>query len=162
MCDVTQLSVRNLLTLSADISEELRRRFILRSSNHPSGDYGEWLFKEAFKWSLEGNSKAGYDARDSNNQRIQIKCRRITQRNRSRLLSVVRNLNNDPFDILAAVLLDERFDVQKAALIPIDVVRKKATFSNHVNGHRFFLRDAIWALPDVKNVTNELRSVTPA
>lgn len=111
---------------------------------------------------LESRKQLRYDARNSTNQRIQIKCRRVTGRNRSRLLSVVRNLNNDPFDILAAVLLNEKFDVQKAALIPIDVVRKNATFSNHVNGHRFFLRDAIWAIPGVEDVTDKLKSVTPA
>lgn len=160
MCDVTQLSVPDLLKLSGKILEELRRRRILRSSNNPSGDYGEWLFAKAFNWTLEGNSSAGYDARDADNRRIQIKCRRITQRNGSRLLSAIRNLNNDPFDILAAVLLNEQFQVQRAAFIPIHVVKDRARPSTHVNGHRFHLRDVIWTLPDVDDVTEELRAVT--
>jgi hypothetical protein len=160
MCNLTQLSVQDLLGLSGKISDELRHREILRSSNNPTGDYGEWLFSKAFGWTLEGNSNAGYDARDANNQRIQIKCRRVTQRNRSRLLSAIRNLNNDPFDVLAAVLLNEQFQVQRAAFIPIHVVKDRARPSAHVNGHKFHLHDVIWTLPGVDDVTEKLRAVT--
>jgi len=159
MCDVTQLSVSDLLNLNGKVSEELRRRLILRSSNNPTGDYGEWLFAKAFKWRLEGNSNSGYDARDRENRRIQIKCRRLTARNPSRLLSAIRNLDKDPFDILAAVLLNEQFQVQRAALIPIHVVRENVTRSDHVNAHRFHLRDKIWNFLGVDDVTEELRSV---
>jgi hypothetical protein len=160
MLDLTQLSVPDLLKLSSQISEELRRRLIVRSSNNPSGDYAEWLFAKAFSWTLEGNAQAGYDARDSSGQRIQIKCRRLTGRNPSRMLSAIRNLDKDPFDVLAAVLLNEQFDVQRAALIPVHIVRDKATHSAHVNARRFFLLDAIWALPGVSDVTDKLKSVT--
>lgn len=57
MLDLTQLSVPDLLKLSSQISEELRRRLIVRSSNNPSGDYAEWLFAKAFSWTLEATRK---------------------------------------------------------------------------------------------------------
>lgn len=154
-----QLTVGELLRLHASVLDELRQREVVRSSNGPSGDYSELLFARAFGWTLEGNSSSGHDAIDQNGTRFQIKCRRVTARNPSRQLSALRNLPNRPFDVLAAVLLDENFAVSRAALIPIQVVIDKATFTKHVNAHRFILRDSVWSIQDVKDVTEELKRV---
>jgi hypothetical protein len=151
------LSVSELLKLHAGVLDELRLREIIRSSNGPSGDYAEILFSRSFGWNLENNSSAGYDAVDERGTRFQIKCRRVTAKNPSRQMSALRNLLNDPFDILAAVLLDEGFSVSRAALIPIAVVIEKSNFTKHVNAHRFILRDSVWTLPGVIDVTDELK-----
>lgn len=81
----------------------------------------------------------------------------MTPRNPSRQLSAFRNLLNGPFDVLAAVLLDENFAVSRAALIPIQVVIEKSTFKKHVNAHRFILRESVWSIRDVKDVTEDLK-----
>jgi hypothetical protein len=157
--DMTPLSISDLLRSHVEILEELRRRDVVRSGNSPSGDYAELLFSRAFDWTLEANSAAGYDARDAAGKRIQIKCRRVTARNPSRQLSALRGMGNRPFDLLAAVLLDQNFEVLKAALIPFDVVLERSAFTKHVNAHRFVLRDAIWQVPGVEDVTDRLRAV---
>jgi hypothetical protein len=151
-----QLTVNELLRLNAGLLAELRRRDVVRSSNNPSGDYAEWLFSRAFGWTLESNSSSGHDAVDQNGTRYQIKCRRISAQNPSRQMSALRNLLNRPFDVLAALLLDENFAVSHAALIPIDIVVEKSTFTQHVNAHRFILRDSVWSIPGVIDVTDRL------
>jgi hypothetical protein len=158
MDDLSPLTVPDLLRLHASILDELRKREILRSANGPSGDYGELLFCKAFGWHLEGKSSSGHDATDDRRVRYQIKCRRITPQNKSRQLSFIRNLPSKPFDMLAGVLLDQDFRVLRAALVPFDVVHAKATFTPHVNAWRLILRDTIWAMPGVCDVTDELRA----
>lgn len=151
-------STADILQLYSDALEELRKREVLRSANNPSGDYGELLFSRAFGWQLQNNSSSGHDAADGNGIRYQIKCRRITPRNSSRQLSAIRNLPGNPFDILAGVLLDEHFKVLRAALIPIAVVQEKATYVKHVNAWRMILRDSVWEIPGVQDVTSDLRA----
>lgn len=162
MTQLSELAVLDLLRLQAEVLDELRSRNIVRSSNAPAGDYAELLFSRAFGWTLEGKSSAGHDATDANGVRYQIKCRRLTKHNPSRQLSGIRNLGDRPFDVLAAVLLGADFRVSRAALVPIEVVQDQSSFISHVNAHRFWLRDAVWRLPDVVDVTAQLRSAEDA
>jgi len=156
---LAELGVPDLLRLHGDVLDELRRREVLRSSNGPSGDYGELLFCRAFGWALSDNSTAGYDATDTAGVRYQIKCRRLTAHNQSRQLSFIRKLPERPFDVLAGVLLDSDFRVFKAALIPVSVVQERAAYVAHVNAWRLLLRDLIWNVPDVQDVTETLKAV---
>jgi hypothetical protein len=151
--------VADLLQLHTKVQDELRCRKVLRSANGPTGDYGELLFSRAFGWKLESNSSSGHDAVDQNGLRYQIKCRRITKENSSPQLSDIRKLNDHPFDYLAGVILDKDFRVTRAALVPFDVVSEKAIFVAHVNAWRLMLRDAVWHIPGVQDVTNQLRTV---
>lgn len=158
MLDLKPLTVPELLRLHAVVLDELRHREILRSSNGPAGDYAEVLFSRGFGWTLQNNSSSGFDAIDGDGLRYQIKCRRLTPQNGSRQLSAIRKLAERPFDVLAAVLLDESFRVKRGALIPIDIVLQEAKFTQHTNSSRFLLRDAIWTLPGVRDVTAELKA----
>lgn len=160
--DWNTYSTADILRLYSASLEELRRREVLRSANNPSGDYGELLFSRAFGWQLQNNSSAGHDATDATGIRFQIKCRRITPRNPSRQLSFIRNLPSNPFDILAGVLLDQNFKVLRAALIPFAIVQEKSTYVKHVNAWRIILRDSVWDIPGVQDVTTELRSIEEA
>jgi hypothetical protein len=155
--ELDTLSVSELLRLHAGILEQLRLRDIVRSANNPSGDFAETLFSRAFGWKLESNSSSGYDAIDASNTRYQIKCRRMTAKNTSRQMSALRNLKNSPFDILAVVLFDEHFGIIRGALIPIAIVIENSKFTEHVNAHRFMLRDSIWSIEGVVDVTKVLR-----
>jgi hypothetical protein len=158
MIDCSSLSVAELLRLQSDIISNLRARKVLRSSNSPSGDYAELLFARAFGWKLQNNSSSGFDALDDFGCHYQIKCRRMTPENPSRQLSFIRNLPKRPFDRLAAVLLDASFRVYRAAIIPIEIVQEHATFVAHVNAWRFLLRDTVWQIDGVAEVTAELKA----
>ncbi|WP_205589621.1 hypothetical protein [Chachezhania antarctica] len=150
-------TVSRLLLLHSAVLEELRARGVVRSANNPTGDLAEYLFCLAFGWDQQGNSARAFDAIDGEGCRVQIKGRRIHRRNQSRQLSAIRDL--DGFDILAAVLFDDDFRVIRAALVPADVVRAHSSYVEHSNSYRFLLRDQIWELSGVKDVTGTLQSV---
>lgn len=123
--------------LQAAIMEELRSREVLRSANNPTGDLAEYLFCAAFGWKQAANSEKGFDATDTNGIRYQIKGRRILRRNPSRQLSAIRDLTG--FDVLAAVLFDDNYNITRAALIPAAMVKEKAVYVGHTNSHKFIL-----------------------
>lgn len=158
MADLKEKSVTELLAMHVAAMEELRSRGVLRSANNPTGDLAEFLFCKAFDWSQENNSAKAFDAMDQDGTRYQIKGRRVHRRNRSRQLSAIRSL--DGFDILAAVLFNDDYEIMRAALVPSSVVREHAKYIEHTNSQRFLLRDHILALDGVRDVTEELRGVT--
>jgi hypothetical protein len=161
MTDLADHTPRDLLRLHAGISDELRRRGLVRSANNPVGDFAEYLFCRAFGWQQAGSSEKGYDARDAVGLRYQIKARRLHQHNSSRQLSALRRMADRPFDILAAVLFTADFDVSRAAMIPISVVLARTTNSAHTNSDRFILGDDVWQVDGVTDVTTPLRMAIP-
>ena len=151
-------TVQDLLQLHGRIIDELRARDVVRTGNAPLGDYAEWLFSKAYSWQLERNSSAGHDAVDTARSRYQIKARRLARAGRgTRQLSVLRNLDDGKFDMLAAVLFAADYSVFRAALIPIAIVRERSTKVPHVNGWRFLLDDAVWSLAGVVDSTAVLQ-----
>ena len=58
----------------------------------------------------------------------------------------------------AAVLFDELYRVERAALIPVGVVRLCSTFTAHTNSYRFLLRDEVWEADQVVDATTRLRA----
>jgi hypothetical protein len=153
------MRVAELLALHAQIGEELRGRGVVRSANSPTGDLAEHLFCVAFGWQQAPNSERGYDATGSDGTRYQIKGRRIHRRNKSRQLSAIRDLAGGHFDILAAVLFDDDYNVTRAALIPRTVVETRSAYIAHTNSNKFMLRDEIWSLENVEDVTEQIRTV---
>ncbi|MGH6621313.1 MAG: hypothetical protein ACREF6_17330 [Alphaproteobacteria bacterium] len=159
MPKLMEMSVAELLALHAQIGEELRGRGVVRSANNPTGDLAEHLFCVAFGWQQAPNSERGYDATGSDGTRYQIKGRRIHRRNKSRQLSAIRNLAGGHFDTLAAILFDDDYNVTRAALIPRTVVETQSTYIAHTNSNKFMLRDVIWSLDNVEDVTEQIRAV---
>jgi hypothetical protein len=157
-----ELSPTELLSLHADIAEELRRREILRSSNNPTGDLAEYLFCRAFDWKRFGNSESSVDALGKDGKRYQIKGRRLTRYSKSRQLSAIREMEGEKFDFLAGLLFSEDYSILKAAIIPHSVVLASATYVERTNSHRFLLRDNVWDLAGVVDVTAKLRAVALA
>ena len=158
MIDLTSVPVPALLELHGDLLAELRRRNVVRSANNPTGDYGELLFAKAFGWTLNGNSSADADALDSDGIRYQIKCRRLATPQGSRQLGFIRRLPDRPFDRLAAVLLDGKFRVLRAAIIPYEVVAPRAAYVDSVKGWKFILRDSVWDIEGVIDETSALKA----
>lgn len=141
--DLRKLTNKKLLRLQASITNELLKREVVRTKNNPLGDYAEWLVAKALGLTLETNSKAGYDGIDSEGLRVQIKGRRITSGNKSRQLSAIRKYDKKDFDVLAAVIFDEYFEVMEAYLIPHHVVGEYASYREHVNAHILVLKGPI-------------------
>ena len=151
-------SVSELLALYAKTLDELRTRGVVRSANGPGGDYAELLCVRAFGWARAGNSAPGHDAVDTKNLKYQIKSRRIINSKTSRQLSSLRRLSDGFFDFLAGVLFESDYSVMRAAIIPHNIVVQRSRFSKHTNSSIFFLDDAVWQLPNVQDITAELRS----
>ena len=155
---IQEMTVGELLTSHVQIGDALRSKKVLRSANTPTGDFAEYLFCTAFNWSQAPNSKAGYDAHGEDGRRYQIKGRRLGRHTTpSRQLSAIRDLDDRPFDILAAVLFGHYYNVLKAALIPFSVVKRNARHQRHVNGHILDLQDDVWEIEGVVDVTSEIR-----
>ncbi|ODR95190.1 hypothetical protein AUC70_05640 [Methyloceanibacter stevinii] len=150
-----------LLALIADCQNELRSRDVIQSANIV-GDLAETYVCSALGLKRQGKSAKGVDAVGPDGTRYEIKGRRLTPWNKSRQLSALRGLDQKPFDVLAGVLFDERFQVQRAALIPYQVVRKRAGPMPRVNAHRFLLKDIVWDMPGVIDITDNVRKAEQA
>jgi len=150
--DLENLSEIELLQLHASIINELKRRKVVRTKNNPIGDYAEWLVAKALNLQLARNSLAGYDGKDTNGVKYQIKGRRITPENKSRQLSAIRNLSGKDFDILVGLIFDEKYQILVAVQIPHEVVEEYAEYKKHVNGHILHLRGKILEDKRVKDI----------
>lgn len=159
MINLQTLSSAELLELHARLGDELRTRGVVRTGNNPVGDLAEGLFCKAFGWQQAGNSNRSIDAIGDNGIRVQIKGRRITRHNASRQLSAIRDLEGAHFDLLAAVLFAEDYQIHRAALIPRETVALRAKYVTHTNSYKFILHDDVWDLTGVQDVTNRLRQV---
>lgn len=153
---LNQKSVKQLLMLYASVVEELRTRKVVRTSNNPVADYTEYLVAKRMNLVLERNSSTGFDAKDANGVRYQIKARRVTDRNSSRQLSGIRNLDKHPFDLLVGVIFKHDFSVDYAGLVPIQVVLEQAIYVRHTNSYKFIMRTAVLDDSRVKNITSLL------
>ena len=138
------LSDKELLQLYSDLMVELRQRKLLRSSNNPVSDYAEKVISEMMLLTLEKGSNKGYDAIDEKTgTRYQIKARRLTKQNKSRQLGVIRNLDQNLFDYLIAVIFNESFSPQEIWKIPRNIIPKYSYFSPHQNGRILVLAGKI-------------------
>ncbi len=152
------LPTRELLALYASLLDALRSRGVLRSANNPVADYAEGLCKRAMGWTLVRKSTAGHDATDAAGHKFEIKARRITPENPSRQLSAIRAIELQRFDFLAGVLFNREFAVTRAALIPFAIVKQHGKLSEHTNSWRFILRESVWTLPSVEDITDRLKA----
>lgn len=153
--DITTINIKELLQLQAAAINELRARGVVRTTNNPLGDYTEWLVASALDLELQENSKSGYDAVSKDKDRpikFQIKGRRVTPENKSRMLSAIRNYHEKDFDLLAAVIFDENFNILEAWLIPHDIVGKYAVYRKHANAHILVLQGKILSDAAVKSI----------
>jgi len=83
--------------------------------------------------------------------------RNLTSHKNPRQLGALRDLSAQAFDVLAAVLFQKEDRVLRAALIPRLRVVELAKRVERTNSWRFLLRDAIWAVSGVRDVTADLQ-----
>jgi len=167
--DLKSLGSLELLRMHAAILGALKEKQILRTTNTPTGDYAEWLVArwmeevgriDATGGGLVTNSHKGYDIIDREKMRYQVKGRRLTSQNQSRELGVVRDLNDDNFDYLIAVVFEEDWDVKVAAQIPVEILRSMSNpIKSRINGHKFCLSDKLLEAVGVTLITGGIRGV---
>ncbi len=157
--ELSSRPLSGLLALYGDIPQELVRRKVCRSTNNPAADLAESLVVEALGLSRATKSTKGYDAVDTSGRRYEIKSRRVTRQNPSRLLSVIRDLKARHFHFLAGVLFREDFSFDKACLIPFDIVLRRSKYKDHVNGHLLELKDDLWQVAGVTDISPKVAAV---
>jgi hypothetical protein len=134
--NLESLQEKQLLRLYGELIEELRRRRLVRSSNNPVSDYAERIVSERMNLILQTNSNKGFDAlNEKNGLKYQIKARRLTRHNKSRQLSVIRDLDQKLFDFLIAVIFDEYLEPKEIWQVPWEAVKRHSIPSQHQNGH---------------------------
>jgi hypothetical protein len=141
-----------LFQLYADLLEEFRQRKLTRTNNNPVADYAEKLITQKFGFIQANKEAKGYDAKDQQGCKYQIKGRRVTRYNNSRQLGVIRNLDEQLFDFLIAAIFNESFAVQEIWKIPFTTVKKYAKENKHQNGHILQLRGEILSDPTVEKI----------
>jgi len=156
--DLTRVPTADLLLLYSEVVAELTRRHITRSANNPSSDYAELLVSKALRLAPAPKSTKGYDAKDERGRRYQVKARRITQLNRPTRFGAIRNLNENQFDFLVAVLFREDFTVQNAALLTRREVKERASWQQHVNAWILRINEELWNTKGAHDITTKLRS----
>jgi hypothetical protein len=154
--DLTSLTETELLQTHARVINELRSRGVVRTGNNPIGDYTEWLVCDRLGLILQPNSRAACDGIDSAGIRYQIKGRCSTRSTGDVQFSVVRNLEQNGFDFLIAVVFNSDYTIRFAAKIPHSIVSEVAAYRKHVNGHVPIFRENIFDRSGVVDITNIL------
>ena len=137
MKELREMTEVELLRTHGAVVAELRSRKVVRTNNHPVGDYAEWLVCNRLGLHAQGNSQSAFDAEDDKGTRYQIKGR-VSDGN-SVQFSAIRNLDQQGFDFVIAVIFSEDYSVRLALRIPYDVVPKLARYQAHTNSHRLIL-----------------------
>ena len=153
----TNHTVRGLLRQYAAVLDALAQTEAIRSKNNPVADYAEWLVAQSLGLLLAPKSSKGFDASDIEGTKYEIKARRLTADNTSRQVSAIRSIGDQQFDFLAGVLFDHDFNVLRAAKIPWLVVSELSTHRKHTNAAVFHLRDSVWDIPGVVDLTEQLQ-----
>ena len=127
------MSEVELLGTHKAVIDELLRRDVVKTRNNPIGDYTEWLVCRRLGLANEGNSRAAFDATDTQGVRYQIKGRHSNAN--SVQFSPVRNLEQHGFDYVVAVVFHEDYSVRQAVKIPHRVFPTLARYQRHINGY---------------------------
>lgn len=156
---LSNLKSSELLVLYSDILKELADRKVVRSFNNPVAGIGEYLAATALGLKLAPLSTKGYNATGTDGRRYEIKSRRLTPDNSSRMLSALRDCKSGHFHFLVGVLYSQEFSVYKACLVPHKVVLERAIFKEHVNAHILELEDNLWKCDGVVDLTKQIRAI---
>ncbi len=152
MKELSDMSAIELLRVSEEVIDELKRRGIVRTRDKPIGGYTEWLVCERMELERAPNNQRAYDARDKNGKLYQIKG---GQKERGTVtFSPMRNLDQQDFHYVVAVAFNDDYSIRFAVQIPHDRVREFARRT--VNGHQLSLNDDIVNRPGVTNIRDRL------
>lgn len=154
-----RLGIQALLQLHGSAAAELRRRGVVRSANNPIADYSEFLVCRTLGLSPATSSTKGFDATDSKGKRLEIKSRRQATGTKPTRFSAIRDLDGGHFHYLVAVLFRDDYAVERAAILTLSAIRRRAFFQKHVNGWILPINDNTWTGGGVRDITEKLRRV---
>lgn len=143
---------QELLKLYSELLEELRKRRLTRTNNNPVADYAEKVAVEHLGLKQAHKEAKGYDATDGEGGKYQIKGRRITRHNSSRQLGVIRNLDDNLFDFLIAVVFDEVFNLCEMWKIPHSIIKRYGKWSHQQNGYVLHLQGNLLLDAEVERI----------
>jgi hypothetical protein len=151
-------TVKELMTGYRDSLAALKEKGVIRSSK-VLADYAEWLSARGLGLQLApAGAMKGYDAVDpSTGVTYQVKARHVVPPYMQPDLRGGGSLEPKPFDFLIGVLLDAEYGVIRAAVIPHSIVAARAKRIAYNNGYRFHMGSTVLSLPEVRDVTEELR-----
>ena len=156
-------SVRDLIRAYRHSVDALKARGVIRSTR-VLADYGEWLATKAMHLTLVPNgAQKGYDAIDpKSGLTYQVKVRHVTLPYMQADLRGQGSLEEEPFDFLVGILLDADYEVIRAAVVPISVVRARSKRIAYNNGYRLHMASGLLGDPEVRDVTPEVRQASEA
>ena len=154
MKELVDMTEVELLQTQSAVIAELRRRGVVKTKNSPIGDYTEWLVSNRLGLTVEASSRASFDAVDSEGIRYQIKGR-CSEESRVQF-SAIRNLEQQGFDFVIAVIFHEDYSVRLAVKISHDAVSKLVRYQSHTNGNNLILTNKVVAQDGVEEITNIL------
>ena len=154
MKDLGQMSEIELLRTHAAIINELIDRNVVKTRNNPVGDYTEWLVSTRLGLQLQQNSKASFDAIDTDGTRYQIKGRRAIG---TRIqFSAIRNLEAKGFDYVIGVAFNDDYSIRLALQLPHRLIPEFAKYQAHTNAHNLILTDKAAEHPNVTDLRERL------
>jgi hypothetical protein len=157
--DFAGLNNAEVLGLYARVMEELQVRGLTHSTNNPVANLAEKLVVGALSLKAKPESTKGHDAVCVNGFRYEIKGRRPTEKNKSRQLSFLRELDKGHFDFLVGVLFGKNLEVLKACIVPHATVLAKAKYNDYAKAWIFHLKDDVWGIAGVRDITDEIKKV---
>ena len=154
--DLSDQPVAALFAQYRAVLGELKRLGAVRTENAPAGDYAEFLVARAFHGRLASNSEKSWDVLSASDERLQVKCRVVSDPIRSgqTQLSPFRSFE---FDQAVIVLLsDVDYTVRRATRIPAAVVEEASKYREWVNGYVVHARDDLLGHAEAEDVTEAL------
>jgi hypothetical protein len=138
-------SVKDLIRAYRESLEALKARGVIRSTK-VLADYAEWLAAEGLRLRLvEGGAQKGYDAVDPLTRlRFQVKARHVVPPYMQPDLRGQGSLDDSPFDYLVGVLFGADYEVLRAAVVPLEIVRLRSKRIAYNNGYRLHLGRGSW------------------
>lgn len=131
---------------------QLRIQGIIRSSNNPVADLGEYVACEVLELKRAPMNARGYDAIGKDGKRYEVKSRRHTPENSTSQMGMIRDLQKKQFDFLIIVLFAEDFTLKEVWKVPHAVVKKYAKYKKYSNAHILIFSGAILDDRKVKKV----------
>lgn len=102
------------------------------------------------------NRRRDDDGTDRDGHRYEVKSRRLTAHNPSRMLSAIRDCKAQHFDYLVGILFREDFSVHKACIVPFSIVLQESKYNKHQNANILELKDEIWFAPGVLDISSKI------
>ncbi len=156
LMDLSKLTHGELFTLHSNVMGELRKRALVRTANNAVADLGELLFCSALGWRREHQQGKDIDAITPNNERVQIKARRMTRDKEASRSGIIRD--KEGWDLVGFAMFNPDFSIKLAVIIPRHVALQHLKWSNRQQGWYISLTRKFWDEVGLIDVTETLRA----